>query len=258
MFRTLKRQLKGIVPRPVRERVQDFRRRGERSEVAGAYLPLFAGLAGIEIGGPSRLFRTRIPIYSVVEDVDGVNFAGETVWEGKISAGRTYRYWRSATGHQHLMEAGDLTGIEAGRYEFAISSNCLEHLANPLGALEEWVRVVRPGGLLLVAVPDRRATFDHRRPVTTMEHLEEDHRAGTGEDDLTHLPEILSLHDLEMDPPAGDADAFRARSERNFENRCLHHHVFDAELLRAMAERLGLRVLRLDVVETDHVMLART
>ena len=257
MLGTLKRHIRGALPPSILDRIEDFRNRGRRLGIADAYLPLFAGLSGIEIGGPSRLFRHRLPIYSVVRDVDGVNFSDRTVWEGEIAAGRTYRYWRSRTGHQHLLEGGDLTGIEAGRYEFCISSNCLEHLANPLGAMEEWARVVRPGGLVLIAVPDPRATFDHRRPVTTLDHVLRDRRAGTGEDDLSHLTEILELHDLSMDPPAGDAAAFRARSERNLENRCLHHHVFDAELLRGMARHAGLKVLRVDGIGSDHVLLAR-
>lgn len=258
MLGTLKRRIRRALPPSILDHVEDFRWRGKRLDIADAYLPLFAGLSGIEIGGPSRLFRHRLPIYSVVRGTDGVNFSGQTVWEGAIAEGRTYRYWRSRTGHQHLMEGGDLTGIETGRYEFCISSNCLEHLANPLRAMEEWARVVRPGGLVLIAVPDQRVTFDHRRPVTTLDHVLEDRRRGTGEDDMTHLPEILELHDLGMDPPAGDAAAFRARSERNIENRCLHHHVFDPDLLRGMARHAGLKVLRVDGIGTDHVLLART
>ena len=258
MLSTLKRHSRRAVPPSMLGRVEDLRHRGERLGIADAYLPLFSGLAGIEIGGPSRMFRHRLPIYSVARGVDGVNYAGQTVWEGAIAEGRTYRYWRSRTGHQHIMEGGDLTGIGHGHYQFCISSNWLEHLANPLRAMEEWARVVRPGGLVLIAVPDRRATFDHRRPVTTLDHVIEDRRVGTGEDDLTHLPGILELHDLGRDPPAGDAAAFRARSERNLENRCLHHHVFDPDLLRGMARHAGLKVLRLDAIGTDHVLLART
>jgi SAM-dependent methyltransferase len=258
MIGSFKRRIRKAFPPSLLDRVEDVRRKGERLDIADAYLPLFAGLAGIEIGGPSRIFRHRLPIYSVIRDVDGVNFSDRTIWEGTIAEGRTYRYWRARRGHQHLMEAGNLSAMQSGSYEFCISSNCMEHLANPLGAMEEWARVVRPGGLLLIVVPDRRATFDHRRPVTTLDHILADRRAGTGEDDLTHLPEILELHDLSMDPAAGDAAAFRARSERNLENRCLHHHVFDPDLLRGMARHAGLRVLRVDEIGTDHVLLART
>ena len=72
-----------------------------------------------------------------------------------------------------------------------LASHVLEHLANPLGALAEWRRVVGAGGHILLIVPQREGTFDHRRPVTKLEHLRADARELTGEDDLTHLPEIL-------------------------------------------------------------------
>lgn len=43
---------------------------------------------------------------------------------------------------------------EAGAYDFVYSSHCLEHLEDPVGALVEWWRLVRPGGYMVIAVPD--------------------------------------------------------------------------------------------------------
>lgn len=91
----------------------------------------------------------------------------------------------------------------------------------------------------MLILPDSRRTFDHRRPVTTLAHLQSDFERHTGEDDLTHLEEILALHDLRWDTRAGTPDEFRARSERNAANRCLHHHVFDLELMRAALAASG-------------------
>ena len=75
--------------------------------------------------------------------------------------------------------------------------------------------MVKPGGTLVVVVPDRRQTFDRRRPITPFEHLLQDHERNMGEDDLTHLEEILRLHDFAMDPEAGDREAFAARCRAN-------------------------------------------
>jgi SAM-dependent methyltransferase len=88
------------------------------------------------------------------------------------------------------------------------SAHVVEHRANPWGRpLAEWRRVVRPGGYVLLIVPHRDGTFDHRRPVTSLEHLLEDAERRTGEDDDTHLDEILRLHDLDRDPGASDRAA---------------------------------------------------
>jgi hypothetical protein len=111
---------------------------------------------------------------------------------------------------------------------------------------------------LVLILPDPRQTFDHRRPVTTLAHLQADFDRHTGEDDLTHLEEILSLHDLRRDALAGTAEQFRARSQRNAENRCLHHHVFDLPLQRATLEAAGWIVEATERVRPLHlVALAR-
>ena len=52
-----------------------------------------------------------------------------------------------------------------------------------------------------------------------MQHLIADFNVDMTEADLTHMPEIMALHDLERDSQAGDLPAFKARSERNSENR---------------------------------------
>ncbi|MGZ3254015.1 MAG: methyltransferase domain-containing protein, partial [Burkholderiaceae bacterium] len=39
-------------------------------------------------------------------------------------------------------------------FDFVYSSHCLEHVRDPLIALHNWIRVVRPGGYLVVSAPD--------------------------------------------------------------------------------------------------------
>src|SRR5205814_10656003 len=38
--------------------------------------------------------------------------------------------------------------------DFLIANHVLEHMRDPLGALQEWLRVVRAGGHLYIAVPE--------------------------------------------------------------------------------------------------------
>jgi len=52
---------------------------------------------------------------------------------------------------------------------------------------------------MLLILPDKRFTFDHKRAVTTFNDLIDDFVRDIDETDLTHLDEILSLHDLSMD-----------------------------------------------------------
>jgi len=215
----------------------------------------------LEIGGPSRVFMrgSILPVYPQAARVDNVNFAGRTAWESGLRDGGDFVFdAKRPPGRQFIREATALQGIADGAYDMILSSHCLEHAANPLAALREWRRVVRPGGHLVLLLPDPSRTFDHRRPLTTLAHLREDCSRSTGEDDLTHLDEILALHDLGRDPWAGAPADFRARSLRNAENRCLHHHVFDIALMRAMLEECGWIATGAETVRPLHLLaLAR-
>jgi SAM-dependent methyltransferase len=216
------------------------------------HLPRFDGLRGIEIGGPTLWAfgpRGLIPVYPRAGGLDNVNFAATTVWEGSIHTGRTYRFDpHKRPGLQYVAEAADLSLIPTNTYDFLLSSHTLEHTANPIKAVLEWIRIVRPGGLLLIVLPDKEHTFDHYRPVTLMEHMIDDFQALRGEDDLTHLDESVRLHDYSMTPEIPDAAAFKARSLENLRNRCLHHHTFTQKSASELIE-----YLRLDVIEQGAV-----
>ena len=54
-------------------------------------------------------------------------------------------------------EDGDaevLDGLADDTFDFAHSSHCLEHMRDPHAALANWVRVVKPGGHIVITVPD--------------------------------------------------------------------------------------------------------
>jgi hypothetical protein len=51
-------------------------------------------------------------------------------------------------------DAAALCGLENDYFDYVYSSHCLEHLNDPLAALTRWVEVLKPGGLLYLAVPD--------------------------------------------------------------------------------------------------------
>jgi SAM-dependent methyltransferase len=226
-----------------------------------AALAAVSGRSGLELGGPSRIFEPGklLPVYNVATRIDNVNFAVRTTWEPNLRDGAEFRFHPDRPpGTQWIRDAVALNGISDHAYDFVISSHCLEHVANPLRALHEWRRVTRAGGNLLLILPDPAHTFDHRRPTTTIAHLRDDLRRNVGEDDLTHLAEILALHDLARDPWAGTPESFRARSQDNRENRCLHHHVFDLPLVAAALEETGWEVLAIEAARPVHlVALAR-
>lgn len=216
------------------------------------FLKYFADKKGIEIGGPSAIFSKEIPVYQVANTLDGCNFSSHTIWEGDISEGENFNYFENRKGYQYICEASNLETIPNENYDFLIASHCLEHCANTLKTVEEWLRVIKKGGVILLILPDRKYTFDHNRPITTFDHLMEDFNNDIDEQDLTHLAEILESHDLSMDLPAGTMGQFKRRSLDNFKNRCLHHHVFDEKLLLKIYTHLDIRVIDIVFVKPYH------
>jgi len=208
----------------------------------------FKNKEGIEIGGPSEVFRLfgYIPIYTKIRNLDGVNFSNNTIWEGDIFAGNNYVFNGKKAGKQFIIDASDLSSLDSKQYDFLVSSNCLEHIANPIKALMEWLRVVKQGGVILVLVPNNKNGIDKYRPVTKFTHILEDFQKNVGEDDLTHLDEVLENHNLEVDIEARDFQYFKNRSLNNYNHRTIHHHVFDINLLKELFIYLNIEIILTD------------
>lgn len=232
-----------------------FARPAESFQLCGE---MFGGKRGVEIGGPSRLFSKNgiFPVYPIVAQLDNCNFGNRTVWEGDIEPGLTFKFSPDKPkGRQYIAEATAMGCMASEAYDFVISSHVLEHTANPILALSEWLRLLKDHGSLAMILPHKDGTFDHRCPVTTLEHLIADFNAGAAENDLTHMPEIMALHDLERDAEAGDLVAFKARSLLNFDNRCFHHHVFDTQLAVSLVDYMGVKICAVETIQPMHIVI---
>jgi predicted SAM-dependent methyltransferase len=64
-----------------------------------------------------------------------------------------------------------LSSIENGMVDFVVANHLIEHCEDPIGALSNWLRATRKGGIVYMAVPDKRFCFDHKRPLTEFDHL---------------------------------------------------------------------------------------
>lgn len=131
---------------------------------------------------------------------------------------------------------------------YVASSHVLEHVANPVAALAEWYRVVQPGGLIYLVVPDRRHMWDHTRPLTPVEHFLEDFARGTTPCDGAHIDEFAFQADWRLfspstppeEIPAKQAELARGMHEAvaRGEHINIHFHTFEPANLLALIERL--------------------
>ncbi len=211
---------------------------------------------GLEIGGPSACFTSSgfLPVYPVVANLDGCNFGTQTVWEGHVQEGKTFRFGKRL-GKQIICDASTLDKIADDSYEFILSSHCLEHLANPLKALNNWKRVLQNDGYLILILPHKDQTFDHKRPVTTLQHIITDETRDMQENDETHFDEVLALHDISMDRGISSQEALAFRTKHNLENRCVHHHVFNTPLVFELLHYNGWQILEVAHSNPFHIIV---
>ena len=148
-------------------------------------------------------------------------------------------------------------------FDYVLASHVLEHLPNPLAFLQDCFGLLRPGGRLVVALPDHRFCFDHARPVTTfgqwLDAYDTDrqlHTPGTVVDHLLHAVQrggeiTWSAGDLR---PLGlvhtEAEVGQALGQARLQDQYLDVHawVFNPHSFAGLvevAQRLGLVDLRL-------------
>lgn len=180
---------------------------------------------GVEIGGPSG---TGDVIYKHAAILDNIVFSNDTVWANHTEH---YNYYPNKQGNVIINDAVSISKVSDHAYDFVFSSHCLEHIANPIKAVQEWLRILKPEGYLIIVVPEKSHCFDHQREYSSFSTLLSQYEKNVGEDDLSTLPEILRKHDLRFDPWAGSFENFTKRSLDNYNNRCLHHYVYNPTLL---------------------------
>jgi SAM-dependent methyltransferase len=121
-----------------------------------------------------------------------------------------------------VIDDGEKLGSLAdGSVDFVIANHFIEHTEDPLGALASHLRVLRPGGIIYMAVPDGRRTFDAARRPTSLEHIVDDHVHGPSRSRQIHQEEWARL--VEKVPP-GDVPA-RVR-ELDEQDYSIHFHVW--------------------------------
>jgi SAM-dependent methyltransferase len=201
------------------------RRPSVRDRLASAYL---RGM-GIEIGA---LFNPLpVPAGAKVRYVDRMPVSGLREQYPNLRDRRLVPVDVVDDG-ERLITIGDAT------QDFVIANHFLEHCQDPIGALETFFRVLRPGGVLYMAVPDKRFTFDRDRPVTPLAHLDRDHAEGPACSRRAHFEEYVAL----VHRPAS-ADEARAQVEDLMgRDYSIHFHVWTQkellELFLALKDRL--------------------
>jgi SAM-dependent methyltransferase len=237
----LKRRTKEILG-PDERRYSRVRRR-----LANAYL---SG-NGLEIG--ALYLPLKLPAGASVRYVDRCDVAELRVQYPELDDYELVR--------PDIIDDGEiLSSISDESVDFVIANHMLEHCEDPIRALSNLVRTVRPGGSLFLAVPDKRFTFDRDRRTTELAHLVGDYQHGPESSRARHYDEWAEL----FPGNNGATPAERARS-LEAERYSIHFHTWTPtgflELIGYCRGELALPV-EVDALERNShefiVVLART
>lgn len=125
-------------------------------------------------------------------------------------------------------------------FDFILSEHTLEHIGNVLRALKEWIRVLKPGGHLILFLPHKDRTNDRLRSRTTLAHLIEDFENNVPDDDPAHVEEWIE----NVTRAGGIPEHYRHIPKSELARTgSIHHHVWVAEDIKEVLEYLGLEVL---------------
>jgi SAM-dependent methyltransferase len=196
---------------------------------------------GVEIGALD--FPLRLPRGARVRYVDYLNAAGlREAYDGTLREGRPLVV------PDVVDDGARLASFADASLDFVVANHMLEHVEDPIAALQHQLRVLRPGGVLYMTLPDARQSFDAPRERTTPEHLLRDHREGPQVSRREHYEECARHIE-------GHNGQVLTQRVDEMEAECLrpHFHVWEpvtfAEFLAALDLPCSLELLQASVGE---------
>ena len=156
-----------------------------------------------------------------------------------------------------LDDAETLASVRDDTQDFVIANHVIEHMRNPVAALLNWRRVLRPGGRLFMAVPDKHLTFDRERAITPLAHVVEDYLHPDAQRDRQAFVDFalyVSCRVFHVRPES-EAEAFAG--ELAAKNYSIHFHVWDKPAFDELLEYMerGIHDWRMRVIDSEPAMV---
>jgi predicted SAM-dependent methyltransferase len=168
---------------------------------------------GLEIGALHR--PQALPVGASVRHVDRLSTSQLQVLYAEVPPADIVNV-------EVIDDGATLATVTDDSVDFLIANNVLEHVEDPISTLANWHRVVKPGGILLLAIPNPRESCDMLRSRTTADHMIRDHNDGPMSSRAEHYREWVV--GVERRP----ADEVNMRALQLMEEEYpIHFHVWD-------------------------------
>jgi len=83
-----------------------------------------------------------------------------------------------------VVAQGDDLPFEDESQDYVISSHVMEHFFDPIKALKEWYRVIKPGGFIFIIAPTHYSLAGETRPCTKLQELIDRHEGKLKKEDV--------------------------------------------------------------------------
>lgn len=180
------------------------------------------GLKGLEIGGSAHNpFGLDSLNVDFTDDMDTVfKNAEEKMCGEKLKV--------------DIVAEGNSIPVKDESYDFIISSHVIEHIFDPISALKEWYRIIRPGGYIFTIAPITSYVPGEIRPTTTLGELIDRHEGKITENGI--LKKVISDNG-----PLGSTIIEGIL----YDTKHGHWTVFDTDLFEEICSYLGYSIIEI-------------
>jgi SAM-dependent methyltransferase len=139
------------------------------------------------------------------------------------------------------LDTDGLSAFADGSLDFVVCCHVLEHVRNPIKAVSEIFRVLRPGGLAALGIPDKRFTFDRDRALTPWDEILRIHREGIVlPEPLDYLEIVKTIHPRMLSVPEPERLQYLELLRKRREHLSVWDSAAFAEFLDRTMALLGL------------------
>ncbi len=129
-----------------------------------------------------------------------------------------------------IVDDGELLGkVGDESQDFVIANHFIEHCQNVILTVQNMLRVLKPGGIIFMAIPEKTCTFDNLRAVTTTDHLVRDYEQGPGLSEHDHYYDFVKYTDHGLGK--SDEEIKKVIEQLIAKKWSIHFHVWDHQAM---------------------------
>ena len=145
------------------------------------------------------------------------------------------------------IDAQTLEGVADNSLDFVLSAHVIEHLQDPIGSIMQSMRVLKIGGIAVLAVPEMTETFDQLRSPTPLAHLLQDAKdGGAATRTLAYEEHARFVHPYITGDTIPEPEIAERVAQVEAANMDIHFHAWTGDTFLEMLESIKRRAFSIE------------